>query len=112
MADIASDKASIFTNLDALKEYHQCLLDVESQLLTAFTTPFGSFKFLRSPYEISSIAEHYNRQMDTAFTGLTGFRRIVDDVVIYDKDPAIQHMQTTSGNFCHAVLTRWTYHPQ
>ena len=36
------------------------------------------------PYGISSISENYNRRMDEAFTGLSGFRRIVDNVVIYD----------------------------
>ena len=35
---------------------------------------------------LSSIAEHYNRRMAEAFEGLTGFGRIVDDVIIYDKD--------------------------
>ena len=29
--------------------------------------------------------------MDEAFAGLTGYRRVVDDVVIYDSDPT-QHM--------------------
>ena len=29
--------------------------------------------------------------MDEAFTGLSGYRRIVDDVVIYDSDPS-QHI--------------------
>ena len=47
------------------------------------STPFGRFKFLRAPYKISSISEHYNRRMDEAFAGLTGYLRIVDDVVIY-----------------------------
>ena len=58
--------------------------------LTTFITPFGRFKFLRAPYGISSISEHYNRRMDEAFNGLLGFRRVVDDIVIYDSDPA-QH---------------------
>ena len=70
--------------MDAVKGYHQCPLDEKSQLLTTFITPFGRFKYLRAPYGISSISEHYNRQMDEAFTGLSGFRRIVDDVIIYD----------------------------
>ena len=84
VADIAADNAKIFTKLDAMKGYHQCPLDEESQLLTTFITPFGRFKYLRAPYGISSIAEHYNRRMDEAFAGLTGFRRIVDDIVIFD----------------------------
>ena len=87
VADITSDNATIFTKLDAMKGYHQCPLDEASQDLTTFLTPFGRFKYLRAPYGISSISEHYNRRMDEAFSGLLGYRRIVDDIVIYDSDP-------------------------
>ena len=87
VADIASEQARVFTKIDARKGYHQCPLDGESQQLTTFITPCGRFKYLRAPYGISSISEHYNRRMDEALAGLSGFRRIVDDVVIYDRDP-------------------------
>ena len=90
VADITTENAKVFTKLDALKGYHQCPLDDESQLLTTFITPFGRFKYLRAPYGISSISEHYNRRMDEVFTGLSGYRRIVDDIIIYDSD-ATQH---------------------
>ena len=86
VADIHANNAKIFTKLDAMKGYHQCPLHEDSQLLTTFITPFGRFKYLRVPYGISSISEHYNRRMDEAFAGLTGYRRIVDDVIIYDSD--------------------------
>ena len=86
VADIAAENAKVFTKLDALKGYHQCPLDEESQKLTTFITPFGRFKYLRAPFGISSIAEHYNRRMDEAFAGLGGYRRIVDDAVIYDSN--------------------------
>ena len=85
VADIAADKAKVFTKIDAMKAYHQCPLDNKSQLLTTFITPFGWFKFLRAPYGISSISEHYNCQMDKAFAGLSGFCRVVDNV-IYDSN--------------------------
>ena len=91
VADIA-EEARFFTVLDAKKGYHQCLMDDASQLLTTFTTPFGRFKYCRAPYGLSSFAEHYNRRMAEAFEGLTGFRRIVDDTVIYDKDKTT-HME-------------------
>ena len=110
IADITAENAQIFTKLDAKKGYHQCPLDEESQDLTTFITPFGRFKFLRAPYGISSISEHYNRRMDEAFAGLSGFRRVVDDVVIYDQDRA-QH----SSHVKHAVPTamrRKKHHPQ
>ena len=60
----------------------------ESQLLTTFIMPFGRFKYMYAPYEISSISEHYDRHM--SFDGLSGFCQIVDDIMIYDSD-AIQH---------------------
>ena len=88
-ADITSHNAKVFTKLDALKGYHQCPLDEDSQLLTTFITPFGRFKYLRAPYGISSISEHYNRRMDEAFSGLTGYRRVVDDILIYDSDSTL-----------------------
>ena len=71
---------------DALKRYHQCPLDVTSQLLTTFITPFGRYKFLRTPFGICSISEHYNRRMDETFSGLKNYRKVVDDVLIFDCD--------------------------
>ena len=88
VADITSSEAKIFTVLDALKGYHQCPLDQDSQILTTFITPFGRYKYLRTPYGISSISEHYKCRMTEAFSGLSGFRRIVDDFVIYDSNIA------------------------
>ena len=76
VADISNQHCAFFTVFDALKGYHQCPLDEESQLLTCFMTPFG----------ISSISEHYNRRLDEAFQSLHNYRRIVDDVVIYDNN--------------------------
>ena len=73
VADIVAESAKIFTKFDALKGYHQCPLDEDSQLLTTFITPFGRFKYLCAPYGISSTSKHYNRRMDDAFAGLTGY---------------------------------------
>ena len=95
VADIAASEAKVFTILDALKGYHQCPLDKDSQILTTFIIPFGRYKYLRAPYGISSISKHYNRRMAEAFNGLSGFRRIVDDFVIYDSiiTDRISHVQ-------------------
>ena len=95
VTDIATSDTKIFTVLDALKGYHQCPLGADSQALTTFITPFGRYKYLRVPYGISSISEHYNRRMTKAFSGLSGFRRIVDDFVIYDNNVAdhVKHME-------------------
>ena len=84
VASIQASKAKVFSSFDALKGYHQCLLDPVSQELKTFITPFGRFKYLRAPFGLSSIAEHYNRRMAEAFDDLDDFQRIVDDVVVYD----------------------------
>ena len=92
VADIAQAKAKRFTVFDALKGYHQVPLDEESQALTTFITPFGRFKYLRAPYGICSISDHYNRRMDGAFAGMQDFCRVVDDVILFDGTPE-QHIQ-------------------
>ena len=68
---VTADEAKYFTVIDAAKG-----------LYTTFITPFGCFKYLRAPYGLSSIAEHYNIWMAEAFEGLTAFRHIIDDVII------------------------------
>ena len=72
--------------LDTLKGYHQYPLDQESQPFTTFIMPFGRYKYLCAPYSIFSISEHYDRRMAEAFTGLTRFHRVVDDIIINDSD--------------------------
>jgi len=84
LADITTERAQIFTKMDAKKGYNQCPLDQERQDLTTFITPFGHFKFLRVPYGISSTSEHYNCCMDKAFADHPGFRQAVVDIVIYN----------------------------
>ena len=85
VADIALTKAKYFTKFDALSGYHQCPLAEESQALTTFITPLGRYKFLRAPFGLSSISEHYNRRMAEALEGIPCIRRITDDFVAYDE---------------------------
>ena len=92
VTDIQQSRAKFFTVLDALKGYHQCPLDEESQKLTTFITAFGRFMYCRAPYGISSISEHYDRRMDEALSGIQGVRKVVDDVVAFDQDEQ-QHLQ-------------------
>ena len=87
-----------------MKGYHRCPLDQESQLLTTFITPFGRFKYMHAPYGISSISEHYDRCMHEAFQGLSGFYRIVDDIVIYDSDTTRHAAHVRK--FCTDVLRK------
>ena len=89
--------------VNALKGYHQCPLDEECQLLITFITPFGRFKYLRAPYGISSMSEHYNCRMDEAYAGLSEYHRIVDNVVVYDSN-ITQHASHVK-EFLQSVLS-------
>jgi transposase InsO family protein len=95
VASIAGTKAKWFSSIDAYKGYHQTELDPASQLLTTFITPFGRYKYLRGPFGVSSISEHYDRRMYEALDGIEQHRRIVDDVLIYDvnKDVHVRHVR-------------------
>ena len=92
VASITASEAKYFTIINTAKGYHQCPSNEASQ---SFIMLFGHFKYLGATYSLSSIAEHYNYQMAEALEGLTGFRRVVDDIVIYDKKKAshITHVQ-------------------
>ena len=109
IADIAAANAKYFTVLDAMKDYHQCLLDQDSQLLTAFIIPFGRFKYLRAPYGISSISEHYNRHREEALADLLGFHRIVNDIAICDGD---DHIANVRGFVQHCADKQIALNPQ
>ena len=46
IADIAATKAKYFTMLDAMKGYHQCSIDVDSQLRTTFMGDSNTYVLL------------------------------------------------------------------
>ena len=85
---IASEALQVFTVLH-VKLYHKCLMNEQNQLLATFLTSFGRFEYKQATYSLSSIAEHYNRWMAKAFDGLLEFCRVVNDIIIYDKDKAL-----------------------
>ena len=72
IADISANNSKFFILFVALKGYHQCPLNDASQLLTTFG--------------ICSISEHYNRRMGEAFSGLDNYRKVIDNVLIFDND--------------------------
>ncbi len=72
-----------FASLDAKTGYWQTLLDEESQALTTFITPWGRYKFLRNPMDLSSAQDEYCRRTDEALAGVENLRKVVDDILVY-----------------------------
>jgi transposase InsO family protein len=78
-------KAQFFTTMDARSGYWQVPLDEESQMLTAFITPFGRFKYLRAPMGFVNSGDEYNSRGDAALAGLENYRKVVDDILVFSE---------------------------
>ena len=74
-----------FSTLDAIKGYWQIPLAEKSQELTTFITPWGRYKYLRAPMGLSSTGVKYNLLMDAAIDGLDNQKKVVDDILLYEK---------------------------
>ena len=62
--------AKIFLVLDLEAGYWHVKLDEESSYLTAFTTPFGRYRWLRMPFGINPAAEIFKRRLHQALEDL------------------------------------------
>ena len=76
--------AKFFSTLDAANGYWQLPLDEDSQSLTTFITPWGRFKFLRTPMGLNSTGDSYCRRGDVALDGIGNVSKVVDDIIIAD----------------------------
>ena len=79
--------ATVFSCLDAASGFYQIPLDVDSQELTTFLTPFGRYCFKRLPFGITSAPEIFMRKMMEVLDGVEGVFTYMDDVLIYGKTP-------------------------
>ena len=71
-----------FSTLDAKSGYWTKKLSKESELLTAFNTPFKKYCFCRLPFGISAASEIFCEEIDTTFDGIPGTFPCADDVKV------------------------------
>ena len=72
------------TTLDAFWGFHQVPLAVESRPLTTFITPWGRYRYLRTPMGHVSASDAYTRRYDDAVVDIERKFKCVDDVLLYD----------------------------
>ena len=77
-------KHSFKTVADAYWGYHQVELDKESRSLTTFITPWGRFRYLRTPMGHCSAGDAYTKRFDDAIQGIVRKHKCVDDTLLYD----------------------------
>ena len=77
--------SKLFTKLDANMGFFQIQLDYQSQLLTAFSTPWGRYMYKRLPMGITAAPEIYQRKIEEIFEDIKNIDNIFDDVLLYTK---------------------------
>ena len=76
------NNGKFFSTLDAKSGYWTKKLSPESQLLTAFNTPWKKMCFVRMPFRLSTSAEEFSRELDQALSGIPGTFPCADDVKV------------------------------
>ncbi|XP_063586309.1 uncharacterized protein LOC134763680 [Penaeus indicus] len=76
----------LFSTLDAKCGYWTKKLSPESQLITAFNTPFKKYCFVRMPFGLSVSSEIFQQEMDNSLTGIPGTFPCADDVKVQGSD--------------------------
>ena len=76
------------TVADAWNGYHSVPLRESDRHLTTFITPFGRWRYTRTPQGFLSSGDGYNRRFDAILSDFTRKERCVDDTVIYDDNLA------------------------
>ena len=83
---MAYKKTTMWTALDLLSGYHQCVIEPGSREYTAFETPMGVYHYKRVPFGLVGAPWHFTKVMAIALRGL--IPRVclayLDDVIVYD----------------------------
>ena len=77
--------AQYFSVCDLASGFHQIKMDPADSHKIAFTTPFGNYKFDRTPFGLKNTLATFQRLMDLVLSGLQGEELFMymDDTVIY-----------------------------
>ena len=74
--------------LDGFSSYNQVVIQEEDRHKTTFTTPWGTFEYLRIPFGLLNVRANFQRAMDYAFKEFIG--KIIeiyqDDLTIFLKE--------------------------
>lgn len=73
--------------LDGFSGYNQVLVLLEDQLKTTFTTPWGTFTYVKMPFGLMNAGATFQRAMDIAFSKEIGHFIFIylDDIIVYSK---------------------------
>jgi hypothetical protein len=83
--------------LDVFLGYNQVLVHPEAQEKIAFTTPWGTFMYVKIPFILMNVGATFQRVMDIAFVDELGRFIVIclDDVIVYSQsdEEHLQHLR-------------------
>jgi hypothetical protein len=79
--------ASRISLLDGFSGYNQVLVHPDDQEKTTFTTPWGTFMYVKMPFGLMNVGATFQREMDISFVDELGRFIVIylDDVTVYSK---------------------------
>ena len=80
--------SGMMSMLDGFSDYNQVLVNKEDQHKNTFTTPWGTYKFLRIPFGLLNVFATIQRAMDFSFKELIGkiIKIYQDDLTVFSKE--------------------------
>ncbi len=82
------DSNTVFSSIVLISGFWQIPLDPKSREITAFSTPFGHYEWLRLPMGLRNAPLTFQRLVNSLFSGLIGNSMFcyLDDLIIVSKD--------------------------
>ncbi len=106
----------MFSVFDMRNGFWHVELDEESSLLTTFITPFGSYRWLRLPFGLTSAPEEFQRRQHRVIENLPGVVAIHYDILVIGNSATHEEAQRDHDVKVHALRSdtpwRWTEEQQ
>ena len=89
--------------LDGFSSYNQVLVFPSDQQKTAFTTPWGTFMYVKMPFGLMNVGATFQRAMEINFSEDIGYLIVIylDDIIVYSKtnEDHLVHSRKVFKNF-------------
>ena len=79
-------KHTFKTVVDAYSGYHQIQLDEESKKLTTFITPWGRYRYCRTPMGHCAAQDAFTKRFDDVINAIPRKIKCVDDTLLHDNN--------------------------
>ena len=83
--------------LDGYSRYNNILVHPDDQLKIAFTTPWGTFMYVKMPFSLMNAGATFQRAMDISFSDELSYFIIIylDDVTVFSKtdEEHLEHLR-------------------